>query len=455
MSTILVGAEMSIHRYLRASAARNYQRMSIFGRILPRVRRALRGMGRCTRGGIRASVALAAVAGVIWLAGPSSDNTQKDTRGPSDQRAHYVRLTAATHRPFFRAVYGAYSGTRLPPAREGARYRVMILTYSDRRVMPRLKAANPDLRVLMYVDMMGSDLGDPIGVADWAGYANATAHHPDWFLRDRNGNQLLFEGYPAGHVMDVGNRLYQDEGAARVIRVAKAGGFDGVFLDDANASLRWIIPRGAASVAYPTTQRWQSAVYSFLSNVGPQLHRAGLLAVANIGGSTITPGLWQKWNGPIDGAMEESFTNGGVGPDSIANGEWTPKLNHALWSERNDKISLDHAVTATRAGARYALATMLLVARGANLFSASAGYSREVWWPEYATANSLGRPLGGYRVLRDGVYRRDFTNGVVLVNPGTRPAIRVRLGATYSGSGLHKVTAVSLGRTSGVVLAKS
>jgi putative glycosyl hydrolase-like family 15 (GHL15) protein len=255
--------------------------------------------------------------------------------------------------------------------------------------------------------------------------------------------------------MDVGNCLYQDDGAERVIRVAKAGGFDGVFLDDANASLRWIIPRGTTSAAYPTPQRWQSAVYSFLSNVGPQLHRAGLLAVANIGGSTTTPGLWQKWNGPIDGAMEESFTNGGVGPDSIANGEWTPKLSHALWSERNDKISLDHAVTATRAGARYALATMLLVAGGANLFSASADYSREVWWPEYATANSLGRPLGGYRVLRDGVYRRDFTNGVVLVNPGSRPVPRIRLGATYSGSRLHKVTAVSLGRTSGLVLAKS
>jgi hypothetical protein len=256
--------------------------------------------------------------------------------------------------------------------------------------------------------------------------------------------------------MDVGNILYQDAGAARVIRYAKADGFDGVFLDDANASLRWIIAGGEAeSVKYPTTPQWQSAVYSFLSNVGPRLHRAGLLTVANIGGSTITSGLWQKWNRPIDGAMEESFTTGGAGPDSVANGQWPAKLSHAAWSEANGKLSLDHAVTSTRRGARYGLATMLLVTGGENLFSASTNYSREVWWPEYRTVSTLGRPLDAYRVLPNGVYRRDFTHGVVLVNPRTRPASRVGLGGTYSGSGLHRVTGVSLARTSGVVLAAS
>ena len=113
-----------------------------------------------------------------------------------------------------------------------------------------------------------------------------------------------------------------------------------MFLDDANASLRWVIAGGeAACVTYPTTAQWQAAVYSFLSNVAPQLHQAGLLVVANIGGSTITRGLWQKWNGPLDGAMEESFTNGGAGRDSIADGQWPAKLGHALWSEANGKIS--------------------------------------------------------------------------------------------------------------------
>jgi hypothetical protein len=331
----------------------------------------------------------------------------------------------------------------------------MILFQDDARMIPRLKARNRNLKILMYADMMATDSRDPSGIGDWTGYADARANHPDWFLRDVGGAALTFKDYPTSRVMDVGNSAYQRAGLARATREAKVHGFDGVFLDDANASLRWVIAGGsAACVTYPTTAKWQSAVYSFLANVGPQLRRAGLMAVANIGGSIITPGLWQTWNGPIDGAMEESFTDGGTGPDSTENGRWSPKLAHALWSEANGKISLDHAVTRTRAGARYALATMLLVERGDNLFSASIGYRHATWWPEYATASSLGTPIGAYRVLGNGVYRRDFTKGVVLVNPSVRAASRVRLRGTYSGSGLHKVRGVSLRPTSGMVLLK-
>jgi putative glycosyl hydrolase-like family 15 (GHL15) protein len=404
-----------------------------------------------------APVALAGAAIGAWLThAPSHDPRHRVAGTRPVTPVHSARPAPATARPFFRAVYGGYGGTPLSPAREGARYRVMILHYYDRRTVRRLKAANPGLRVLMYADMMSSDLRDPRGVADWAGYRNVRANHPGWFLRDRNGAPLVFKDYPASRVMDVGNRAYQNAGASRVIRLARAGGFDGIFLDDANASLRWVIPGGAAAcVTYPTTPGWQSAVYSFLSNVGRQLHHARLLAVANIGGSTITPGLWQKWNGPLDGAMEESFTNGGTGADSVANGRWPAKLSHALWSERHGKLSLDHAMTATRAGARYALATMLLVGRRENLFSASVGYSREVWWPEYATVSSLGAPLAPYRKLRDGVYRRDFAKGVVLVNPEASAAPGIRLRGAYSGSGLRLVTRVSLGPASGLVLVKA
>jgi hypothetical protein len=402
-------------------------------------------------GCIVAVVAAAAVAGAIWLAGPSAG----DTPAHSANRTATARPAAAAPvaHPFVRIVYG-YGGTPLSPAHEGARYRVIVMQESDASFVPRLKAANPRLKVLMYVDMMSADPGDPSGISDWVGYTNVDTN-PDWVLRDAGGNQLVYKD-SASLVMDVGNVSYQDAGVASVISHAKADGFDGVFLDDANASLRWIISGGQArSVTYPTTARWQAAVYSFLTNVAPQLHQAGLLVVANIGGSTITRGLWQRWNGPIDGAMEESFTNGGTGRDSIASGEWPAKLEHALWSEAHGKIALDHAVTHTRSGARYGLATMLLAAGGENLFSASKGYSNEVWWPEYRTANALGAPLGRYRVLRNGIYRRDFTSGVVLVNPHSRGAYVVRLHRTYRGSGLGKVRSVRLTRTSGVVLVKS
>jgi hypothetical protein len=322
--------------------------------------------------------------------------------------------------------------------------------------VPKLKVRNPRLRVLMIVDMMSADPSDPTGISDWVGYTEADTNHPEWFLTNTSGNRLPFKDYPTSFVMDVGNPAYQQAGLARVINEAKTDGFDGVFLDDANASLRWILAGGSAECAkYPTDAEWQSAVYSFLRNTAPKLRGAGLIVAANIGGSTITPGLWQKWNGPIDGAMEESFTNGGTGRDSLANGQWPAKLKHALWSEAHDKIALDHTVTHTRAGARYGLATMLLAANGENKFYASAQYSREVWWPEYTATRRLGSPLRNYRVLRNGVFIRRFTNGVVLVNPHIHAATRVRLGGLYVGSGLGEVRSVRLAKTSGIVLLKS
>jgi putative glycosyl hydrolase-like family 15 (GHL15) protein len=357
--------------------------------------------------------------------------------------------------PFFRSAY-LYGGTSLTPAQEGRRYRIMILRQTDAAVVPKLKAGNPKLRVLMIVDMMSADPGDPTGISNWVGYTEADTNHPEWFLTDAAGNRLPFKDYPASLVMDIGNPAYQQAGLADITSLVKAGGFDGVFLDDANASLRWILAGGsAACVRYPTDAKWQSAVYSFLSSVAPQLRAEGLLVAANIGGSTITPGLWQKWNGPLDGAMEESFTNGGSGRDSVANGQWLAKLKHALWSEANGKIALDHAVTATRSGARYGLATMLLAANGENKFYASTDYSHEVWWPEYAATGRLGSPLGHFSVLPSGVYRRSFTNGVVLVNPQVHAASRVPLGGPYVGSGLGRVRSVRLAKTSGVVLLKS
>ena len=402
---------------------------------------------------ILALVVVVAVAATIWRAGPSSG----DASGGAPASSAAPRATAAgpVAHPFFRVVHG-FPGGRLSTAGGAGRYRVMILNQADASMIPNLRAANPGLRVLMYVDMMSSDPRDPTGESDWAGFTDATANHPDWFLRGKDGTPLIFKDYPTSRVMDVGNTAYQDDGAARVSSAAIADGFDGVFLDDANASLRWVISGGeAACVMYPTTASWQAAVESFLTNVAPQLHQAGLLVVANIGGSTLTRGLWKAWNGPIDGAMEESFTNGGAGRDSLANGQWPAKLGHSLWSEGNGKIALDHAVTKTRGGARYGLATMLLVAGGENLYSASTGYVHEVRWPEYTTTNALGRPLGRYRVLRNGVYRRDFTHGVVLVNPHAKGARVVRLGATYRGSGLGSTRVVTLKPTTGVVLVRS
>ena len=77
----------------------------------------------------------------------------------------------------------------------------------------------------------------------------------------------------------------------------------------------------------------------------------------------------------------------------------------------------------------------------------------EVWYPEYSTGQQLGTPSAAYTRLSNGVYKRQFANGIVLVNPTANSIGTFSLGGgVYSGSGLTNVKSVSMGPTSGLLL---
>src|SRR5205085_1825842 len=125
------------------------------------------------------------------------------------------------------------------------------------------------------------------------------------------------------------------------------------------------------------------------------------------------------------------------------------------WSEANHKLMILHSWNTTQTGNRYGLASMLLAANGESSFSTSNGcYSTcEAWYPEYATAQQLGAPVGSYTRLSNGVYERWYQNGLVLANPSANSVSSFSLGGgTYTGSGLTGVSSVSMGPTTGYIL---
>lgn len=90
------------------------------------------------------------------------------------------------------------------------------------------------------------------------------------------------------------------------------------------------------------------------------------------------------------------------------------------------------------------------------------GYRSVEWFDEFSVA--LGFPLSGpsNRTWKGGVYRRDFTNGVVLVNPETSPASVVLESGYRRVSGMQArdtndgrpVTKLTLRGRDGIVLVK-
>jgi hypothetical protein len=360
--------------------------------------------------------------------------------------------SATTYANFNRLTY-AYS-TTLSTSQEANTYQVIALQANDAYEVPLLKAANPNLKILVY------QATPAVENTTWA-YNSCMkgpwvlANHPSWILHDQNNNPIL-----AGndYLTDVGNTSYQQTCVANAIATAKNGGFDGIFWDILIPKLTWLLPSGTSVPEYPTDASWQTAMYSMISYLGPQLHAHGLLAIGNIGGSANYPGLWQTWNGPLDGAMEEGWTIPSLnGTPAQGIWAWSSQLANVAWSEAHGKLALLHSYSTNQTDNTYGIASMMLVAGGESSYSTSNNcYSScETWYPEYTTAQQLGAPLAAYSQLSGGVYERQFQNGIVLVNPTTNTIGPFSLGGTYSGSGLTNVTTVSMPPTTGYVLLAS
>ncbi len=350
---------------------------------------------------------------------------------------------------FNRETYN-YSST-LSIAQEASSYQEMVLQATNASLVPQLKAANPHLKVFLYEGIDAAENQTQARTsctsAPWD-----IANHPSWLLKDQNGNPII--NGPI-FLVDPGNTGYQQTCLANVIATAKAGGFDGVYWDMVSGSLAWSLPAGETVPAYASTTTWQNALTSMLTYGYQQLHANGLLQVANVGGAYLTPGLWQRWNGVMDGAEDEAFTNQGTGGLAAGIWAWPKQVAEIQWSEANGKMLMLHSYQTNESGLTYGLASMMLAADGNTTYSTSNNCyaSCEQFIPEYTTADQLGAPVGSYMQLPNGVYERWFQNGVVVVNPTANTVPTFSLGGhTYSGSQLTNVTSVSMGPTSGYVL---
>jgi hypothetical protein len=352
---------------------------------------------------------------------------------------------------FNRETY-SYS-TSLSTSQEANRYQVLVLQSTDGPQVKALKAANPNLKVLVYQHPWFARVSDPGALGVCTSYPSDVANHQSWFVKDRSGNNVPTKA-GGNYVMDIGNPSYQQACAANAISLAKKYGFDGVYFDGIASTTRF--DTNTALPEYPTDTSWQQATTSFLTAAVTDLHAQGLEAFGNLCGTALTPGLWQHWSSILDGSEEESWTDGGLGPAQQVS-QWSTKLADVVSSEASGKYTLLHSYNTSETGNTYGLGSMLLAAGGLTSYSTSnANYtSNEANYPEYTTAALLGAPIGKYSQLSNGVYERTFANGLVLVNPTTSSVPSFSLGGgIYSGSQLNNVSSVTMGATSGLIMLK-
>ena len=186
--------------------------------------------------------------------------------------------------------------------------------------------------------------------------------------------------------MDVGSPDYQKRWAANVTAELDTQGWDGVFLDDSNPTMKYATnPSEVAK--YPSDAAYTAAMESALAYVGPAIQSHGKLAISNFAAWVEYPSVCNRWLQYVSGALDEMFVkwgrNSGEGYRSEA--DWNTQLGEAKYAASQNKIFLGFtqgAAGETQA-ARYGYASLMLGSGGNASYAFTPNYTSEVWIPEY------------------------------------------------------------------------
>ena len=339
---------------------------------------------------------------------------------------------------------------------EAGRYSYVILNAWESDRIPALKAANPQVKVLVYKDMASTrsyavhaDKDDAL-LPSGVGFAATQQSHPDWFLRDTKGNRVEWAGYDDHWWMDVGSPSYQAAWLAAVQDETLRNGWDGVFVDNAMADPQWFLD-GRTLAKYPSASSYAAATKSFLAAVGPSLMAKGLIVLPNI--SDASPDVWADWIHYTSGGLKEHWMKYQEAGSWFA--DWGFNYMQALLdaTEAQGKIFL--CITAGTArdvhSMRYARASFLVGwSGGAGALVYQVGKGIDPWSDDWTT--DVGKPVAARTRVGSSAYRRDYSGGTALVNTSETAAQIFQLGRSYLTPEGMPVTSISVEPRSGIVL---
>ena len=338
----------------------------------------------------------------------------------------------------------------------------------------QFRAINPNYAVLHYQLGTGNSAYQYIINNQWSADFNYVTQQESWFAHQTySGEPQSAADLASGRVLgnsndwyqaDIANPAWQQYTLNQVFLNMVATGSNAWFADSftygiGGAGYNSPIPtryqgtNAANAASWPggvtwTTQlgNWARTIQSAFTQYNVA-HGTSYKFLPNLDGRATAwePNWYSDANGVpvIDGAFLESF---GQYTDTF---DWTLSMNRGLAFTANGKIvimqpypSADPATAAGQQQVDFLLGTYLLLKGDQTYLNITYGQQPQ-YFPEYqlnigAPTTPLPASVSGY--LWNGVYRRDFQNGFVLVNPGST-TYTLNLGGTYrraiaSGGGI-------------------
>jgi hypothetical protein len=321
----------------------------------------------------------------------------------------------------------------------------------------RYAADNPNWVLLNYKLATATGPVPYIHDGTWSSDWPAVTANESWFLHDPQGDRF-FDSNWDWYLNDISNPQFQQYWINNVLGDLQENGAQGVFADSFEAGIGpgWFSqsdPRfdgtdSANPADWPNGVTWLDQLYNFSTVIENALHAGPqeYMYIPNVG-PLVTSWANQNFSN-LDGAFLEGFGEWGGTYDG-APSDWVLSMDRALPLSADGQVEImeptlfDTPDSPTGSRQREFLVGTYLLLQGnytyLNMMVPNQGLNAS-YFPEYQLP--LGAPLSGPATdvsqdAWDSVYRRDFQNGTVLVNPGTT-AVTVTMGANYqlaTGSG--------------------
>jgi hypothetical protein len=286
--------------------------------------------------------------------------------------------------------------------------------------------------------------------------------HPEWILRDPAGNRLWIQFACSGgsctqYAADIGSPDFR----AWWIGAAKAklaAGYRGLFIDDVNMAQR--VSDGNGVYTQPLDPRtgermnetaWQRYMADFMQEVRAALPGAEIVhnAIWTVGDAT--PDLRRQLNAADYIELERGFNDAGIVGGASKFG-WQTLASFIDRRHADGRAVILDGYADSPAGRLYGLASYFLMSSGRDAIANDAATRPDAFWTGYDVG--LGAAAGP-RYRTDGIWRRDFARGVVLVNEPGSPARTVAVGAGLRDIDGVERSSVTLGAASGAVLLRA
>lgn len=242
-------------------------------------------------------------------------------------------------------------------------------------------------------------------------------NHPEWFLRDIDGELLYNEGQV---MIDPGNAEWQAFWLERVWD-DHLEGWDGIFLDNLSATFGVHSARFVDLQNYPTSEAYSAAVADFMARMRREyFDPEGKLLYANISIRDWESTETLPYLDHLDGVMHEFWAYSRA--DYYAPDVWLQHFTQAeqVLARGKTMVMVAQGPRDDFRRQRYGLAAYLLLVTAPDApqayfrYTSDQGSYNEIWlYDNYDWL--LGDPLGPYTV--DGsLYRREFVNGWVEID---------------------------------------